>query len=247
MELGLQAKLLRVLEGQEFVKTGDTKCTRVNVRLVAATNYDLRQEAEQGHFRPDLYYRLAVLPNQQDRQIRLMKNQLLPALRLTLTMLVLCCVLYPAVVWTAAQLAPGHGAGVQLRRNGRVVGFANVGQKSNVGQKFTQSEYFNSRSAAADYHADGSCGSNKGLSNPEYLAVVKARLDTFLLQNLGVRAADVPAELLTASGSGLDPHPSPQGALVQVARVAARRLPPPPRCKPWCSSTSKLACSAPTT
>ncbi|SHM14900.1 sigma-54-dependent transcriptional regulator [Hymenobacter psychrotolerans] len=60
LELGLQAKLLRVLEGQEFVKTGDTKSTRVNVRLVAATNRNLRQEAEQGHFRPDLYYRLAV-------------------------------------------------------------------------------------------------------------------------------------------------------------------------------------------
>ena len=61
LELGLQAKLLRVLEGQEFIKTGDTKPTRVNVRLVAATNRNLRQEAEQGHFRPDLYYRLSVV------------------------------------------------------------------------------------------------------------------------------------------------------------------------------------------
>ncbi len=60
LELGLQAKLLRVLEGQEFIKTGDTKPTRVNVRLVAATNRNLRQEAEQEHFRFDLYYRLAV-------------------------------------------------------------------------------------------------------------------------------------------------------------------------------------------
>ena len=54
---------------------------------------------------------------------------------------------------------------------------------------------------------------------------MKARLDTFLLQNPGVKAADVPAELITASGSGLDPHLSPQGVLVQVPRVAlARRL-----------------------
>jgi len=148
-----------------------------------------------------------------------MKTQLIPALRLSLALLVLCCGLYPALVWAAAQLAPGRGAGVQISRGGRVVGFANVGQK------FDQPAYFNSRPSAADYHADASSGSNKGPSNPEYLAVVKARLDTFLRQNAGVRAADVPAELLTASGSGLDPHLSPRGALVQVPRVArARRL-----------------------
>lgn len=146
-----------------------------------------------------------------------MKSQLFSALRLTLAMMVLCCVLYPAIVWAAAQLAPGQGEGVQLSRNGRVVGFANVGQK------FDKPEYFNGRPSAADYHADASSGSNKGPSNPEYLAVVKARLDTFLLQNPGVKAADVPSELITASGSGLDPHLSPQGALVQVARVAAAR------------------------
>ena len=150
-----------------------------------------------------------------------MKTQFFSALRLTLAMLVLCCILYPALVWAAAQLAPGRGEGVQINRSGRVVGFANVGQK------FTRPEYFNSRPSAADYHADASSGSNKGPSNPEYLALVKARLDTFLLQNPGVKAADVPAELITASGSGLDPHLSPQGAQVQVVRVAkARRLAP---------------------
>ena len=146
-----------------------------------------------------------------------MKNQLFSALRLTLAMLVLCCGLYPALVWAVALVAPGRGEGVQISRNGRVVGFANVGQK------FDKPEYFNSRPSAADYHADASSGSNKGPSNPEYLAVVKARLDTFLLHNPDVQAADVPAELLTASGSGLDPHLSPQGALVQVARVAKAR------------------------
>jgi K+-transporting ATPase ATPase C chain len=148
-----------------------------------------------------------------------MKTQLLPAFRLTFVMLVLCCGLYPALITAAAQLAPGHGAGVQITKNGRVVGF------TNVGQKFDKPGYFNSRPSAVDYHADASAGSNKGPSNPEYLAAVKARLNTFLLENPGVRAADVPAELITASGSGLDPHLSPAGALVQVARVAhARRL-----------------------
>jgi K+-transporting ATPase ATPase C chain len=150
-----------------------------------------------------------------------MKSQLFPAIRLTLGLLVLCCVIYPAIVWAAAQLAPGKGEGEQIVQNGRLVGFANVGQK------FDKPQYFNSRPSAVGYKADGSAGSNKGPSNPDYLKEVQARLDTFLVQNPGVRRADVPAELLTASGSGLDPDLSPQGALVQVARVAkARSLAP---------------------
>ncbi len=55
-----QAKLLRVLESQTFTRLGDTKLTTVNVRLVAATNRDLKAEADAGRFRPDLYYRLSV-------------------------------------------------------------------------------------------------------------------------------------------------------------------------------------------
>ncbi len=146
-----------------------------------------------------------------------MKNSLLPAFRLTLAMLILCCVVYPALVWGAAQLAPGKGEGMQLSAKGRVVGFANVGQK------FDQPAYFNTRPSAADYNASGSAGSNKGPSNPDYLAAVQARLDTLLRQNPGLTKAQVPAELLTASGSGLDPHLSPQGALVQATRIAKAR------------------------
>ena len=146
-----------------------------------------------------------------------MKSQFLPALRLTLVLMILCCGIYPALVWAAAQLAPGQGEGVQVHQNGRLVGFANVGQR------FDKPEYFSSRPSAVSYHADGSAGSNKGPSNPDYLKVVQARLDTFLLKNPGVKPADVPAELLTASGSGLDPDLSPQGALVQVPRVAKAR------------------------
>jgi K+-transporting ATPase ATPase C chain len=150
-----------------------------------------------------------------------MKSQLFPAVRLTLALLVLCCVIYPAIVWAAAQLAPGKGEGEQIVQNGHLVGFANVGQK------FDKPQYFNSRPSAAGYKADASAGSNKGPSNPDYLKEVQARLDTFLVQNPSVKRGDVPAELLTASGSGLDPDLSPQGALVQVARVAkARSLAP---------------------
>ncbi|GAB3257397.1 sigma-54 dependent transcriptional regulator [Larkinella harenae] len=72
MALDLQAKLLRVLETQEFLRVGDTKPTKVDVRVVAATNRDLEQEATAGHFRLDLYYRLSVfridLPALRDRR-----------------------------------------------------------------------------------------------------------------------------------------------------------------------------------
>jgi two-component system NtrC family response regulator len=72
MHIDLQAKLLRVLETSEFIKVGDTKSTRVDVRIIAATNRDLEQDVEQGRFREDLYYRLNVftipLPALRDRK-----------------------------------------------------------------------------------------------------------------------------------------------------------------------------------
>jgi K+-transporting ATPase ATPase C chain len=154
-----------------------------------------------------------------------MKTHLFPALRLSTALLVLCCLIYPALVWSAAQVAPGQGQGVQLTHNGRVVGFANVGQK------FDRPEYFNSRPSAVDYAADGSGGSNKGPSNPEYLATVHTRVEAFLSQNPTVLLADVPAELVTASGSGLDPHLSPAGAYAQVKRAYGIYL--LPRCGRW--------------
>ncbi len=72
MHIDLQAKLLRVLETSEFIKVGDTKPTRVNVRIIAATNRELQQEVDEGRFRDDLYYRLNVftisLPSLRDRK-----------------------------------------------------------------------------------------------------------------------------------------------------------------------------------
>jgi transcriptional regulator with PAS, ATPase and Fis domain len=72
MSLELQAKLLRVLESRSFIKIGDTQTTKVNIRILAATNRDLQQEAEEGRFRLDLFYRLSVftinLPSLNDRK-----------------------------------------------------------------------------------------------------------------------------------------------------------------------------------
>jgi K+-transporting ATPase ATPase C chain len=74
-----------------------------------------------------------------------------------------------------------------------------------------------------DYNAAGSCGSNKGTSNPDYLSVVKARIDSFLVHNPGISKSDIPADLVTASGSGLDPNISIKAARVQIIRVAGIR------------------------
>ncbi len=147
-----------------------------------------------------------------------MKSHILNALKLTLCCIALLAILYPlAMLGIGKAVAPNGGKGETVESNGRVVGY------HRVGQNFDEDRYFWSRPSAVGYNAAGSAGSNKGPSNPDYLATVQARLDTFLVHNPGIRANQVPTELVTASGSGLDPHLSPQGALVQVARIAKLR------------------------
>lgn len=146
-----------------------------------------------------------------------MKKYLLPAIKLTGVMLVLCCGFYFGVIYLLGKLAPGGGNGEQVVVNGKVAGYALIGQK------FTDDKYFWSRPSAVDYNAAGSAGSNKGPSNPDYLKIVADRIDTFLVHNPGVKKSDIPAEMVTASGSGLDPDISPASAYVQVARVARVR------------------------
>lgn len=146
-----------------------------------------------------------------------MKKYLLPSLKLSLVFLIVCSLLYPLFISAIAKFAPGGGKGETLNVNGKVVGYANVGQK------FTADKYFWSRPSAVDYNAAGSAGSNKGPGNPDYLKQVQARIDTFLVHNPSVKKEEIPSELVTASGSGLDPDLSPQGAYVQVARIAATR------------------------
>lgn len=146
-----------------------------------------------------------------------MKNHILPALRLTVVLIILVSVIYPLVVAGIAKLAPGGGNGETISVNGKVVGYALVGQK------FTEDRYFNSRPSAVDYNAAGSAGSNKGPTNPDYLKTVQERIDTFMVHNPGIEKSAIPAELVTASGSGLDPDLSPVGALIQVKRIAKVR------------------------
>jgi K+-transporting ATPase ATPase C chain len=146
-----------------------------------------------------------------------MKTYLLPSLKITIILLVLLSGLYPLVIAGIGKFTPGHGEGVTVEYKGRVVGYANIGQK------FTKDQYFWSRPSAANYQADAGAGSNKGPSNPDYLKDVSARIDTFLKHNPEVKREEIPAELVTSSGSGLDPDLSPAGAKIQVARIAKIR------------------------
>jgi K+-transporting ATPase ATPase C chain len=146
-----------------------------------------------------------------------MKKYLLTSVKLTLVLLILCSAIYPLFIAAVGKLTPGGGDGETVKVNGKVVGYANIGQK------FTEDKYFWSRPSAVDYNAAGSSGSNKGPTNPDYLKTVQDRIDTFLVHNPGVKKEDIPAELVTASGSGLDPDLSPAAAKIQIKRIAAIR------------------------
>jgi potassium-transporting ATPase KdpC subunit len=146
-----------------------------------------------------------------------MKNHIIPAILLTLCCLVFFCGVYTTAVWSVAQLTPAAGNGETIAYGNNRYGFVAIGQS------FTADIYFTSRPSAVNYNAAGSGGSNKGPSNPDYLAQVQARIDTFRVHNPTVKKEAIPVELVTASGSGLDPHLSPQAAKVQVARIARIR------------------------
>ncbi|MBF0651887.1 K(+)-transporting ATPase subunit C [Dysgonomonas sp. GY75] len=145
-----------------------------------------------------------------------MKQHIIPAIRLTVATLLLFAVVYPVTLWGIAQLSPNSGKGEVIEHNGKTY-------YSNIGQSFTDDKYFWSRPSAVDYNAAGSAGSNKGPSNEEYLAQVQARIDTFLVHNPEVNKSEIPVDLITASGSGLDPDFSDQAAKVQVKRIAKIR------------------------
>lgn len=145
-----------------------------------------------------------------------MKSNITIAIRLSIICLFVFAVLYPFIIWTLAQTQASKGKGKMIEVAGKSYYY-------HIGQAFEGDHYFQSRPSAVDYNAAGSGGSNKGPSNKAYLDEVAARIDTFLQKNPTVQRAQVPVDLVTASGSGLDPHISVQAAYVQAARVAELR------------------------
>ncbi|MCI1267570.1 MAG: K(+)-transporting ATPase subunit C [Saprospiraceae bacterium] len=145
-----------------------------------------------------------------------MKTNIFPAIKLTLVCLVFFMGIYTLAVYGIAQFTTNKGKGEIITQNGKTY-------YTNIGQSFTDDKYFYSRPSAVGYNAAGSGGSNKGPSNPDYLAEVQARIDTFLVHNPEVKKSEIPSDLVTASGSGLDPNISLAAASVQVKRLAKIR------------------------
>jgi potassium-transporting ATPase KdpC subunit len=143
-----------------------------------------------------------------------------PALVLLALFTALTGVLYPLAVTGAAQaLFPDEANGSLIRRHGQVVG------SQLIGQRFDDPKYFWGRPSAtgpAPYNAAASTGSNLGPLHPALAEAITARIAALRAAD-PAQAAPVPVDLVTASGSGLDPHVSPAAALYQVGRVARLR------------------------
>ena len=149
-----------------------------------------------------------------------MWQQLLPGFRMMLVMTVLTGLIYPLAVTGLCQVFfRGQANGSLITVNGQVVG------SQLIGQNFTKAEYFQPRPSAAGndgYDATASGGSNLGPTNKKLIDRVQGSVEKFHKENPDYQGA-IPADLLTASGSGLDPHISPASAEAQVDRIAKAR------------------------
>lgn len=150
----------------------------------------------------------------------ILKNQLRPAIVVTLVLMVITGLIYPGVVTGIAQLVfPRQANGSLVAVTGQVIG------SELIGQQFARAEYFHPRPSAAGNGYDDtlSSGSNKGPTDRKLTDTLIAQaVDSAVRLDHAVRGK-VPADLATRSGSGLDPHISPAAALLQVDRVARAR------------------------
>lgn len=145
-------------------------------------------------------------------------KDMLTTLRLVMLSLIVCCVLYPAVLLAFGQLVvPWRANGSLMRHdNGTLLGSAQLAQA------FTQPRYFWPRPSAVDYDASATGGSNLSPTNPLLTQRAAALIGRYDLQ----KGQHIPADLVAASGSGMDPHITIEAARFQAPRVAsARHLP----------------------
>jgi len=153
-----------------------------------------------------------------------MKTLLRPAVSLFILLTAVTGVVYPLAVTGLAKVAfPEAADGSLIFKDGKPVG------SSLIGQNFSDPKYFWGRPSATSpqpYNASASSGSNQGPLNPALVDAVKGRIDALKAANPDNKLP-IPADLVNASASGLDPHISPEAAAYQVARVASQRHLPP--------------------
>jgi K+-transporting ATPase ATPase C chain len=150
----------------------------------------------------------------------MLKNQLRPAILVTVVLMVITGLIYPGVVTGLAQiLFPRQANGSLLTADGRIIG------SELIGQPFARAEYFHSRpsAAGAGYDDTLSAGTNKGPTDLKLADTLVAQAVDSAVKLDGAVKGQVPSDLATRSGSGLDPHISPASAYLQVARVARAR------------------------
>ena len=149
-----------------------------------------------------------------------MRAHLRPALVMAFALMALTGLIYPGVVTTLAQiLFPGTANGSLIEKDGTVVGSALIGQR------FSGAAYFHSRPSHAGSGYDGAAsgGSNKGPTDRTLADTLVAGAVAKAIAEDGAEKGKIPADYVTASGSGLDPHISPASAELQAARVAKAR------------------------
>jgi potassium-transporting ATPase KdpC subunit len=148
-------------------------------------------------------------------------TQFRSAIMATLVLAVVCCGIYPLVVYGIAQLIfPRQANGsLIITKDGTVRG------SELLGQSFTQAKYFHPRPSAAGngYDAANSGGSNLGPTSHKLNGLIKERITAYRTENELSEQTKIPADAVTASGSGLDPHISVRNAELQLARVAKAR------------------------
>lgn len=158
-----------------------------------------------------------LVQNGQDGQEdRAGSSTLWIAVRISLLFILLCGIVYPLVSTGLAQLLFPHQANGSLLKDkdGNVVG------SELIGQSFADPRYFQGRVSSIDNKAEASGSNNYAPSNPDLLARVKASIAQWQKENPDVPVDRLPIALITNSGSGLDPHITPQSALVQIPRIS---------------------------
>ncbi|KGE17032.1 potassium-transporting ATPase subunit KdpC [Paenibacillus wynnii] len=156
------------------------------------------------------------IETEEEQQSMSTGSYFLMVVRLSLVFIVLCGIIYPLASTAIAQVVmPSQANGSLLKNDAGVV----IGSEL-IGQNFTDPALFHSRVSSIDYKAEASGSNNYGPSNPDMLQRTKNFITQWQLDNPEVPLNKLPVDLITNSGSGLDPHISPVAAMVQVPRIS---------------------------